>query len=99
LVYGKETVGLITLDHDQPGFYTEANKDLLTPFCSQAAMAIYNAYLLADLQRQVKGHQALNKVGTELAGMLNEEEILAKVTRAAADAFDCTHCSVFRLEE
>ncbi len=98
LVYGQETVGLITLDHDQPGYYTDATKDQLAPFCRQAAMAIYNAYLLVDLQRQVRGHQALNTVGTELAGILNEEAILTKVARAAANAIDCTHCTVFRLE-
>ena len=99
LVYGNETVGLITLDHDQAEFYTESVRDLLDPFCSQAAMAMYNAYLLADLQRQVKGHQALNTVGTDLTGTRNEEDILTKVARAAADAFDCTHCTVFRVED
>jgi len=98
LVYGNETVGLITLDHDEPGHYTDAVKDRLTPFCSQAAIAVYHAYLLADLQRQVRGHQALNTAGADLAVAPDEGEILSVATHAAVSAINCQHCTVFQIE-
>lgn len=48
LVYGTQTIGLLTLDHKTPGFYTDQTRELLIPFASHAAGAIENARLVDD---------------------------------------------------
>jgi GAF domain-containing protein/AmiR/NasT family two-component response regulator len=91
-------VGVLYIDFRHPHHFNEEELDLIRIFGHQAGSAIQNAWLLADWRRQVEGHRTLNIVGTELASVLHEEEILNTVARAVADTLNCTHCSVFRLE-
>lgn len=94
-----KTIGVFFLNDSEPHEFTEYERELLSTLASQAAIAIQNARLLANLRRRAKGHQTLNKVGTTLAGILDEEAILKSVARAVADTLDCTHCTVFRVED
>lgn len=83
LVFGGETQGLITLDHDTPGFYTETYQDQLIAFAGQAATAIHNARLHATLKELVNGGQALSTASTSLA------DTLKTVVRTARKAMGC----------
>jgi GAF domain-containing protein len=99
LKVGDRVVGVLYLNRTSLGQFNPAQRSLISTLASQAAIAIDNARLFVDVQRQVKGHQTLNAVGTKLIGLLNEKDILKHVTRSAANTLDCTHCSVFRLQE
>jgi GAF domain-containing protein len=91
-------IGVLYLNHAEQHAYTETEISLLQMLSDQAAIAIHEARLLGDLNRQVRGHRTLNEVGSSLAGMLDEKEILQHVARSAADTLKCTHCSVFLVE-
>ncbi|OQA18049.1 MAG: anaerobic nitric oxide reductase transcription regulator [Chloroflexi bacterium ADurb.Bin360] len=97
LVHGEKVVGLLTLDHDTPGFYQPAMTDILAAFGSQAAVAIRNQQLWGELQRRANGHKALNEVGMALVGAQSEEKILEIAVRAAVETLKCVHCSGFRV--
>jgi len=40
LIREEQVIGLLILDHDRPGYYTDAYRDILVLFASQAALAI-----------------------------------------------------------
>ena len=45
-----EVVGILTVAHDQPGFFRAEHADLLRPLAAQAALAIDNAHLFEQAQ-------------------------------------------------
>ena len=51
LVYGEKVIGLLTLDHHQPGFYRQEDRTTLMLFAYQAALAVQNAQLYADMEQ------------------------------------------------
>ncbi|HHY56476.1 MAG TPA: PAS domain S-box protein [Chloroflexi bacterium] len=50
LLYRDEVIGMIAFDHSRPDYYTDRHRELALAFAHQAAIAIANAQLLADLQ-------------------------------------------------
>ena len=62
LVYGDRTIGLLTLDHDTPGYYSEAVRDLLISFGNQAAIAIENARLYQQLAQQLSVLRRIDRI-------------------------------------
>jgi PAS domain S-box-containing protein len=50
LLVKKHVVGILTLDHDQPGHYTPRQADLALTIANQAAIAIENARLFEQAQ-------------------------------------------------
>jgi GAF domain-containing protein len=99
LKVGSRVIGVLYLNRTSLGEFNPAQRSLISTLASQAVIAIDNARLFVDVQRQVKGHQTLNAVGTRLIGLLSEKDILKHVARSVANTLDCTHCSVFRLQE
>jgi signal transduction histidine kinase len=49
---GLNTYGVVLFCSIEPNFYHEEHKQLLTTFCSQAIIALQNAQLIEDLQRE-----------------------------------------------
>jgi GAF domain-containing protein len=67
LVYGGNVVGLLTLDQDQTGFYSQTTEETLIPFADQAAIAINNARLVQELDEGAKGLARLQEVTTAIS--------------------------------
>lgn len=83
-----ETIGLLTLDHDQKGYYTESLRETLGPFCSQAAIALQNARRVQDLE-------IVTKIADVIGDKFNSEDLLDTLADQIANQLDCTHCSIF----
>lgn len=71
-----QPLGLITLDHNQPGYYTEVLSDLLGVFCSQTAAVIENLNLLKSEQEQKVLSKALSDTAIALNTALDLDEVL-----------------------
>ncbi|MGC8945797.1 MAG: GAF domain-containing protein [Anaerolineae bacterium] len=52
LLYGDRVIGMITLDKHEPGFYTREHARVALTFAGQAAIAIENARLYEQLEKQ-----------------------------------------------
>jgi len=52
MLIGERTVGMITLDKCQPGFYTQEHARLAQAFAAQAAIAIENARLFEEVEKR-----------------------------------------------
>jgi GAF domain-containing protein len=101
LVYGEETLGLLTLDHDQIGFYNQAHKDLLVPFANQAAIAVQNSRLFEDAQRRIRDLEMMNNVVQAISTEFDTEllQLLQAVVSQIAENLNCTHCTFFLSQE
>lgn len=91
LIWGEDVIGILTLDHGKPDFFTEQSAASWMSFAQQAAIAIHNARLVERLQ-------VLNEVGNELRTELKQSAMFDKVVRAVVDTLDCMHCTFFGLE-
>lgn len=52
LLYGDQVIGMLTLDKNEPGFYTREHARVALAFAGQAAIAIKNARLYEQLEEQ-----------------------------------------------
>ncbi len=95
LIYEQETLGLVTLDHDQPGFYTPAIKDLLVSFANQAAIDIRNARLFDEPQRRIRDLEIVNNVVQIISAQLDTQDLFRTIVSQIADQLRCTHCTLF----
>ncbi|MBC7263179.1 MAG: GAF domain-containing protein [Chloroflexi bacterium] len=78
-----EVIGLLTVDHRQPGAYSEEMARTALAFANQAALAIENARLYEEAQARVRELSALTRVGEAINRALSLEEILDIVLREA----------------
>ncbi|MFQ5409762.1 MAG: GAF domain-containing protein, partial [Anaerolineales bacterium] len=53
LLFGERLIGKITLDHHEPGFYTQEHANRAMAFATQAAIAIENARLYSQAQAEL----------------------------------------------
>jgi diguanylate cyclase (GGDEF)-like protein/PAS domain S-box-containing protein len=82
VVDGKTEV-IFSLDKEEPDFYTSRHADLLTAFCSQAALAIKNARLYSRELRRIQELDGLQATLTGINSELDLNTLLRQlVTRA-----------------
>ncbi len=95
MLVGGKTIGVISLDSTQPGFFTEENIQLATALGAQAAFAIANARLFDETQRLLKGTEQraaelaiINSVQAGLASKLDMQAIYDLVGDKIRNIFD-----------
>lgn len=99
LVYGQDVVGLLTIDHDEPGFYTEAIRDVLVSFAHEVAVHVRNARVFDNTQRRIRDLEIVNHVVQVLGSEIEPGKIMKAVVSEIATRLDCTHCTIFLPEE
>lgn len=75
MVQGRR-IGLISLHHSQPGFYTNRHIELAATFAIQSAAAIENARLFAQTRRQVDETQAILTVQQAISSRLDPGQVM-----------------------
>ncbi len=61
LIFGNRLIGMIALDKQEPGFYTQEHAQLALAFANQAAIAIENARMFDDLRQAEEDLRKLNE--------------------------------------
>jgi len=77
-----EPLGMLTLDHSRPGFFTVQHADLVLTFANQVAVAIENARLLQAEQQQLDESERRRRVAEglrDLLAILNSDRSLPDV--------------------
>ncbi|RPI26755.1 MAG: GAF domain-containing protein [Chloroflexota bacterium] len=72
-------VGVMTLAHESPGFFKEDDLDLLQAIADQAGIAILNARLYAESQRQARVMTGLAESAAAITATLNLEDVLVRI--------------------
>ncbi|MBI4873267.1 MAG: GAF domain-containing protein, partial [Acidobacteria bacterium] len=95
VVHDREVIGLLTLDHDQPGFYTAALANSLVSFASQVAPRIEYMRLWDSAQRLIRDMEIVNEVANIVNAKLDTDDLLACIAGQIAGRLDCSHCTIF----
>ncbi|HZU87375.1 MAG TPA: GAF domain-containing protein, partial [Anaerolineaceae bacterium] len=69
-------MGFLNLDSALPGFFTQEHAERLRAFANQAAIAIENARLFSETQRQANQLAMLNQVGQVITAGLDMQSVL-----------------------
>jgi GAF domain-containing protein len=98
LLYRDEVVGVMSLDSEQPGFYTEAHARRAETFASQAAAALMTARLFEESQRRAAEAEALREAGAAITTSLSQSDILNNILGYLSDvvAFDIGSVQVIK---
>ncbi len=76
LAWHEQVVGVLTLVHTRPGFFSENDLALLTAIADQAAIAIDNARLFEASRKQAEVMAALVETARAVASTLDLDEVL-----------------------
>lgn len=88
LIYTGHIFGLITMDHDQPGFFQKKDYDRLKRFGTQASIAIQNALALKQIQQQ---KNAFEEVTRNIVSGVSRTELFESLVDAAIKLFEGAH--------
>ncbi len=83
LQVGERVIGMLAAFFSQPHHFTEGERELLSTFADQAAVAIENAHLYARMDRHLRRQQSvlasLQRVARELSLTFDPDQILRRV--------------------
>jgi GAF domain-containing protein len=101
IVLNQKLIGMITLDREEPGFYTEEHAGLAMAFAAQAATAINNAQLFDETQQRNAELAIINSVQAGLASQLDIQGIYELVGDKIREIFDANTVALatFDLQE
>lgn len=98
LVVHNEVIGLLTLDHHQPGFYTDEDAHNVLLIAQQAAVAIDNAQRFEIERERSQRLRLLNDLGRELIVALDQDIILGMAAEYVARRFGYPHVDVLLID-
>jgi NtrC-family two-component system sensor histidine kinase KinB len=81
-------IGVMTLVHPQPGFFSHEHLELVQAIADQAGIAVLNARLYAESQRQARVMTALAESAATITASLNLEDVLLRIMEQISQALD-----------
>ncbi len=79
LLVRERLIGVITLVHPNQGFFTEDHLSLVQAIADQAGIAVLNARLYQESQRQARVMTALAESAATITGSINLEDVLNRI--------------------
>jgi len=86
LMVRERLVGVMTLVHQTPGFFSQQHLELVQAISDQAGIAVLNARLYADSQRQARVMTALAESAAAITASLNTENVLVRILEQISQA-------------
>jgi sigma-B regulation protein RsbU (phosphoserine phosphatase) len=98
LIVKNRLIGVIDLESQQPGYFTEEHKRLLTLIASRMAIGIENARLYTRTTRQARTLMLLNEIARELTSILNLDQLLKRIGELLSRLIDYQMFSILLLD-
>ena len=76
-------LGMLTLDHDQPNYFTKQHADLVLAFANHTAVAIENARLYREIEHRAEESEALFAVQQAITSKHEMDEIMQMIADEA----------------
>ncbi len=76
LVFGGQVIGVLSVEHFGPGAFTSADIVSLSTLADQAAIAVENAQLFSQTQRQLQEMSIVNMISRKLSATVQLDELL-----------------------
>ena len=86
LMARERLVGVLTLVHPEPGSYTKEHFSLMQAIADQAGIAVLNARLYAESQRQARVMTALAASAAAINASLRMDEVLQRILNETIQA-------------
>ncbi|HEX6607132.1 MAG TPA: PAS domain S-box protein, partial [Chloroflexia bacterium] len=99
LLVKDHVVGLLRIDHDQPGYYTPRHAALVMAVASQAAITLENARLYERSQELARKNAALAQIASNVAFAGSLEATLHALARNVVQATSAVACAVVLIDE
>ena len=94
----EQRVGVMTLAHGEPGYYTPQRVEVAMAFAAQAAIAIENARLFATEQERSEQLRIINHLSQIIAGILDVEGLLRETAALIHQKFGYYHVGIGLVE-
>ncbi|MFZ0814586.1 MAG: GAF domain-containing protein [Candidatus Sulfotelmatobacter sp.] len=98
LITKNRVIGVIDLEGQKPGYFTEEHSRLLTLVASRIAGGIENAQLYTRTTKQARILLLLNEIARELSSILNLDELLSRVAELLRKLIDYQMFSILLLD-
>lgn len=94
LIIGDELIGMLSIDHSQPGFYDPSHARLVQAFASQVAIAIENARHFQAERRRRQLAAMQQDITQVTSSSLELDEVLTRLALLTADAAKVQRCLI-----
>lgn len=95
-----EIIGVLNLDSNRKGAFSQTDLELLTALANQSARVIHNARLHQELKRKALELETLFSVGQTIVSSLELDEVLVRITRKVVQLLEGVKlCSLMLLDE
>src|SRR3984957_4894630 len=98
LIVKNRVIGVMDLEANEPGYFTEEHSRLLTLVASRIAGGIENAQLYTRTTRQARTLTLLNEIARELSSILNVDELFNRVAELLRKLIDYQMFSILLLD-
>jgi PAS domain S-box-containing protein len=99
LIVQGRLLGILTLDHEIQGFYSEEDSRMAVVFANQAAIALENARLYAEAKRRVEESQAMFSVQKAISSRLDPDMVLQMIADQARMLTNTTLSAVYLIKD
>ncbi len=99
LIVRERVIGVLSVQSYKPNAYTEADVQLLTTIASQAAVAIENARLFQETQRQAGELALLHETAVALSSSLEPDQVLSTLAGRMGQAVGVTSAYICDWDE
>jgi sigma-B regulation protein RsbU (phosphoserine phosphatase) len=79
LIVKNRVIGVIDLQSEQPGYFTDEHQRLLELTASRMAIAVENARLYTRVSRQAQTLTVLNEISREITSILDLDDLLERI--------------------
>jgi putative methionine-R-sulfoxide reductase with GAF domain len=94
IIAGGQLVGVLDVQQNMVGGLTEQDVSLLTSVANQVAVAVQNARLYTQTQRQAERESRVNLIGQKVQQTLTVEDALKVALRELSLALEAPHASI-----
>lgn len=99
LIVGDDVIGALTVQSTEEAAFHEEDIDALQTMADQLAVAIQNSKLHRQEERRSRLLKAANRVGKEVASILDLDQLLPQTVNIICEAYGLYYAGVFLLDE
>lgn len=99
LIVGDEAIGALTVQSTEEAAFHEEDIDALQTMADQLSVAIQNSRLHRQEERRSRLLKAANRVGKEVASILDLDQLLPQTVNIICEAYGLYYAGVFLLDE
>lgn len=94
MLAGEDVIGILMLEHRQPDVYEEREAWLISTLASHASLAVQNARLHEEIQRQLTELTTLYEASATINANLDQDTVLRTVVEEMVEALGVDSCTI-----